>query len=780
MVDLGKRLGDALKDRYDVQRELGRGGAAVVYLAEDLKHHRPVAIKVMKPELAAALGGERFLREIEIAARLNHPNILSLHDSGEADGLLYFVMPYIEGESLRDRVRREGQLPLEDAVQITCEVGDALSYAHDQGLIHRDVKPENILFQAGHALVSDFGIARAISEAGGTGLTETGMAVGTIAYMSPEQATGESDLDAQTDVYGLGCVLFEMLAGASPYGGKTPQAVMAQKLVGAVPGLRTEREEIPPTVEAVVEKALAKELAERFATSEQFTGALKQAITARAIEEDARIKRRAQRWRSAAWTSVVTALAAGWWWVSTLAGGPTIERLAVLPLMNVSGNPEQDFFAEGAHAAIISELQMAGVGVIARRSVLKYRDTEMPIREIAEERGLDAILEASMSLDGDSVTIDARLVDGQTEEYLWARSFRTDMRHVVGLYRDLTRAIASEIRLTLTPQAEARLAASPEVDPEAYAAYLKGVASWHELTPAGLERALQYFEFALEIEPDYALAYAGIAQVAGARNQMGLIPYEETRPIVESAARQAVQLDSTLAEVHYTLAVARAWGGWDWAGSEQAFRRAIELNPNSPEMRAYFSHHLFTTGRAGEAMAQITRALELDPVDALYQGIYGMDLMYEHRYEEAIETLERALLLEPDAPILLSTLRSVYHLSGRYDDAMDAWRASYASTGDTEAVDALNSGFEDGGYAGALGLLAQTMVERSRTTFVTPWRIGTMLTRAGRLDEALDWLERAFEAHDPNVPYLTVDPIFDGMRDDPRFRSLIEGLKLPS
>ncbi len=750
-----------------------------MYLAEDLKHHRPVAIKVLKPDLAATLGAERFLREIEIAARLNHPNILGLHDSGEADGLLYFVMPYIEGESLRDRLRREGQLSLEDAVHITCEVGDALSYAHDQGLIHRDIKPENILFQAGHALVSDFGIARAISEAGGSGLTETGMAVGTIAYMSPEQATGQSDLDAQTDVYGLGCVLYEMLAGASPYSGKTPQAVMAQKLVGAVPGLRTEREEVPPTVEAVVEKALAKELPERFATAEQFTGALAQAITARAIEEEARSKRRAQRWRSVAWSSVVTVLVAGWWWVSTLAGGPTVERLAVLPLMNLGGDPEQDFFVEGAHAAIISELQMAGVGVIARRSVLKYRDSEMPIREIAEERGLDAILEASMSLDGDSVTIDARLVDGETEEYLWSRTFRTDLRNVISLYRDITRAVAEEIHLTLTPQAEAHLAAAQEVDPEAYAAYLKGVASWHELTPEGLERALQYFEFALEIDPDYALAYAGVAHVAGARNQMGLIPYEEAHPVVESAVEKALQFDSTLAEVHFTLATARAWGGWDWAGSEQAFRRAIELNPNSPEIRAYFSHHLFTTGRAEEAMAQITRALELDPVDALYQGIYGMDLMYEHRYEEAIETLERALLLEPNAPLLLSTLRSVYHLSGRYDDAMDAWRASYASTGDTEAVDALNSGFEEGGYAGALGLLAQTMVERSRTTFVTPWRIGTMLTRAGRLDEALDWLERAFEAHDPNVPYLTVDPIFDGMRDDPRFRSLIEGLNLP-
>jgi serine/threonine-protein kinase len=258
---------------------------AVVYLAHDRKHHRPVAIKVLRPELAAAVGADRFLREIEIAARLNHPNILPLHDSGEADGLLFYVMPYVEGESLRDRLARESQLPLNEAVQIAREVGDALGYAHTQGLIHRDIKPENVLFQAGHAVVADFGIARAITEAGGTRLTETGLAVGTMAYMSPEQAVGDSEIDARSDIYALGCVLFEMLAGDTPFAADNPQAMLAEKVVGTAASLRDVRKDLPPTIDEVVQHALAKEPIKRYVTPADFTDALTYATTTAAIEK---------------------------------------------------------------------------------------------------------------------------------------------------------------------------------------------------------------------------------------------------------------------------------------------------------------------------------------------------------------------------------------------------------------------------------------------------------------------------------------------------------------
>src|SRR5688572_4306502 len=324
------RVESALGERYRIGRELGRGGAAIVYLAEDRKHRRQVAIKVLRPELSQHLGPERFLREIDIAARLSHPNILPIHDSGLADGLLYYVMPFVEGESLRDRMDREKQLGLEEAVRITREVAGALAHAHAAGVIHRDIKPANILLQAGHAVVSDFGIARAIERSGGDRLTATGLAIGTLAYMSPEQASGEQELDVRSDVYSLGCVLYEMLAGDAPYTGSTPQAILARKVTQPPPRLRVVRDTLPTAVESVVTKALAKVPADRYATATQFSDALERSLTTKDAAEAAR-----PRWRRSAMV-VLTATAAGVVWLVVNApvsifGGPRMSSIAVLP-----------------------------------------------------------------------------------------------------------------------------------------------------------------------------------------------------------------------------------------------------------------------------------------------------------------------------------------------------------------------------------------------------------------------------------------------------------------
>ncbi len=280
MSDVLEQLRSALSDRYTIERELGRGGMAVVYLAHDRKLDRPVALKVLRPELASSLGGERFLRETEIAARLTHPNILALHDRGDADGLLYYTMPYVEGESLSDRLARERQLPLDDALQITQEVAEALAHAHAQGIVHRDIKPDNILFEGGHAVVADFGIARAIDVAGGERLTETGLAVGTPAYMSPEQASGVEQVDARSDLYALACVLYEMLAGEPPFPGTSAQAILARKVTEPPRSVRTVRSTVPEGVEQVVQRALATTAADRYATVEEFVEALMRGVTA--------------------------------------------------------------------------------------------------------------------------------------------------------------------------------------------------------------------------------------------------------------------------------------------------------------------------------------------------------------------------------------------------------------------------------------------------------------------------------------------------------------------
>jgi len=779
MGDLLSRLSAALEGRYRVERELGQGGMAVVFLAEDRKHNRPVAIKVLKPGLALAIGPERFLREIETAAQLSHPNILPLHDSGEADGLLYFVMPYVEGESLRDRLAREERLSVEDAIKVTVEVADALGYAHSQGLIHRDIKPENILFQAGHAVVTDFGISRAISEAGGNRLTETGLALGTLAYMSPEQASGETELDARTDIYGLGCVLFEMLTGGIPYEGPNPQAILAKKLVGPVPPVRGAGATVPATVEEVVTKALVTDPTDRFQTADQFAGALTQANTEAAIAADAQRRIRTQRWRGFIASALTTVLILAGWWIAATVGGPAIQRLAVLPPTNVMNDPELAFFVEGAHAAIISEFQMAGMGVIARRSVLKYEGTRMPIRDIARELDLDAVLEVSVYRQGDSVGIRVSLVDGSTEESLWSRTYGGNVRNVLTLYRDLTRAVATEIQFPLSPETDARLATAQEVDPEAYDAFLKGMSHWRSLTPGDLDQALQYFEFARDIDPDYALAYSGIALVWGGRTQMGLVSVEEARPHFESAILRAVELGGTIPEVRYGLALTRGWWEWNWAESLAEFQLAIELNPKSPDSHAYYSHILLILHREEEAVEHIARALELDPFNLLFQTLYGMDLNFLDRYDEAEQVLLGILEVEPANPMALSTLRTTYHLMARHEEALEMWRASFSTRDDSEALGALERGYAEGGYSAALTEVAETFVGRSRTSHVPAWQIGTLFTRAGKQDEALTWLERAFEEHDSNMPYLSVDPIFDYMRSDPRFKEILRRMDLP-
>jgi serine/threonine-protein kinase len=784
------RLKSSIGDRYRIERELGHGGMATVYLAMDLRHGRAVAVKVLRPELAHAIGPERFLREIEIAARLSHPNILPLHDSGEADGILYYVMPYVEGATLRDHLNRERHLPLEEAVQIARNVADALTYAHRHGVVHRDIKPENVLLTgypprdrgaAGgwQCVVADFGIARAVDAAGATRLTETGLALGTPAYMSPEQASGERTFDGRSDIYSLGCVVYEMLGGEPPFTGPTPQAVMARHAIDPVRPLRTLRPTVPEGVEHAVEKALAKVPADRFATAEQFAQQLARASTTEAIAAEVRRTRFARRRTTLVAAVAALLLGAGGWWVATMVEAPAIRRLAVLPLANLTNDPAQEYFAQGMHDALISELAQAGVPVIGRTSVMQYQHTTKPARDIARELNADAVVEASVARSGDSVYIRAQLVDGGTEQTLWGGAYAGDLRNVLALHRQVTRAIVGEVRLALTPQAEIRLRSARPVDPEAYEAYLKGMFYWRRATVQDIETAEEYFQFALNQDPRYALAHAGIALVWVARQQNGYVPASKASPLAKAAAARALALDSTLADVHEMLAVLKAWTDWDWKGAETSFRRAIMLNPNEPQARAYYSHLLHTLRRPEEAMAQIDSALKLDPLNSLFRSIYAMDLMYARRFDEAIALLRATLKTEPNNAVALGTLRSAYHQKGMHREALDVWKASFAAKGDTEAEEALARGYAAGGYSGALSQVAEMLVRRSRTSHVTPWQIGTLYTRAGKNDEALDWLEKAYEAHDPNVPYLSVDPIFDDLRANPRFQDLIRRLNLP-
>ena len=771
-MDAEGRLKSALAGRYAIEREIGRGGMATVYLARDLKHGRRVAIKVLRPELAATLGPERFIREIEIAANLSHPHILPLFDSGEADGLLYYVMPFVEGEALRERLDREGKLPVAEAVRLTDEIASALSYAHEQGIVHRDVKPENIMLSGGRAVVADFGIGRALAAAGGQPLTGTGFAVGTPAYMSPEQAFGEADLDGRSDVYALGCVVYEMVSGHTPFQAETPQAQMAKHAAGTVKSMRAADPKIPLFLERAVERALAKDPSERFQTA----GAFAQALTSEMVVAPT-AKRRRSRFIAFGATALVVLAAV--WGIQTFMSRPAYERLAVLPPTNLTNDPEQEYLVKGMHDALISELQRAGVSVIARTSVLQYADTQMPIREIAAQLGVDALIESSVFRAGDSVEMEVRLVDGRTQQYVAEPIIRgSQLQNVLTLYRSLTRAIASEIHAALTPQAEAVLADARPVNQEAYEAFVRGQFHCWRLTPADLEQALAYFQRSLLLDPTYAPAQAGIAWVWFGMGFFGFMPSREAAAHGIEAYREALAMDSTLAETQYAAALIRTWYEWDWEGAETAFERAIEINPNYADAIMSYSAYLAQTGRSEEARPYIDRALVLDPVNPLARSFNGFRMIYERRYAEGIEEFEEARRIEPDNPAVFANLAGAYFLNGDYDEGLAMWRKLLAD--DEEFQEVLGLGYLEGGARTALVRGAEALASRPGAAEFYPFVITYMFAWAGERERTLDWLEIMFQTRNPTLVATFLDPSLDFVVDDPRYQELLRRVDFPT
>jgi len=764
--DVLPRLKAALAQRYTIERVLGSGGMATVYLAEDLKHHRKVAVKVLRSEISATLGPERFVREIEIAANLNHPHILPLHDSGEADGFLYYVMPFVEGESLRDRLLREEKLSVPDAVRITDQVASALSYAHERGVVHRDIKPENILCTDDQAIVADFGIARAVEVAGGEKLTGTGIAVGTPAYMSPEQAVGETQVDGRSDVYALGCVVYEMVAGRAPFEGETPQAMLAKHAVGTAPSLRASDPSIPLFLERAVERALAKEPADRFQSARAFGEALTSEMVV------ARVGRRRWPWLAISGATIALLAAVALILLNVL-GGPAYERLAVLPPTNLMHDPEQEYFVQGVHNALITELQRAGITVIARTSVMQYENTQKPIREIAAELSVDALIESSVFRAGDSVVMEVRLVDGGTEQYVAEPITRGgQLRDVMALYRNLSSAIAAEIQATLTPQAEAFLASARPVNPEAYLDYLRGQFHFHLFTPSDFTVALEYFERALRRDSTYALAYAGIAMVWGiGRTGLVIGSMRENRVQAIAAARQALRFDSTLAEVQFVVAIVRGVHERDRAGAETAYERAIQLNPNYPDARAFYSQHLYTAGRREEGRAQMDSALALDPFNNLFRGMNGFLLYWDRRYEDAIAEWRRAGG---------GNIWDALDLNGAEAEAFAELRNWVATVEDQEVLDGIDRGYAEGGYRGACRRVADILATRGAgpsAVPATPVLVASWYASARDAERTLEWLERAYEERDL-MGSMAVDPLYDFVREDPRFQDLLRRVGL--
>ena len=798
-MSLVDRLQSALGNRYRIERELGRGGMATVYLAEDLKHQRRVALKVLRPEIGAALGVERFLREIATCATLQHPHILGLLDSGEIppeDGvgprLLYYAMPYVEGESLRDLLDRKRQLPLDEAITIAREVADALGYAHTHDVVHRDIKPENILLSAGHAMVADFGIAKALTSAGGERLTETGLVLGTPYYMSPEQATGDP-LDGSADQYALGCVLYEMLAGAPPFQGSTAQSILARHAVDPVPSLRTVRATIPLAVEHAITRALAKSPADRFATTGEFAAALTQAATGPATvasnTAESLSGAHPLRRRRVGWTLLAGVVGIGLiatvrsirsnQGVTLTASEGSIRSLAVVPLENLTGDSAQTYLAQGVTEQLITNLaQITSLRVI---KLPPRRGDRMPA-DVAREHGIafDALLAGSFQRAGEELRITAQITMAATGRTIWARTYTGELRDILNLQDSVVRSVADTIRVSLTSQDSSRLsAAKKQIDPVAYDAYLRGMAAADRVTGANFHKAIGFFREAISREPSYALAYAGLAHCYSELGYYALEVPEETFPKARAAAEQALEFDSTVATAYSNLARVDLLYAWDFAAADRSFRRAIELDPRSSMVHLNYSVYLSAMGRHSEAIAAARRAVELNPLSLLMQAAAARPYYMAHSYPEALAQAQRALKDDSTFTRAHFWLGLSFEQTGRLPEALREFQAAIKWAG----ADSIPVYLAALGHAHAVAGQpdqAQRLIEvlKSRP-YVSPVDIATIYSGLGEPDRAFEWLERAVVGRAYGLVFVPTDPRFEPLRSDPRFTVLVRKVGLP-
>jgi len=616
MSDVTSRIADALADRYRIERELGAGGMATVYLAEDLKHKRKVALKVLRPELAAVLGGERFVQEITTTASLQHPHILQLFDSGNAGGWLYYVTPFVEGGSLRDRMDREGRLSVEDALRITATLAGALDFAHKRGVIHRDIKPENILFQDGVPLVADFGIAVAVTSAGGERLTETGLSLGTPAYMSPEQIAGERDLDTRSDVYSLACVTYEMLAGDPPFLASSAQAVIAKHITDPAPPITTSRPDASPAIASAIAKALRKAPADRFPRA----GVFAEALTATGAEET------------------------------------PPASIVVLPFANRSPDAENEFFSDGLTEEIIADLaSLRALSVISRTSSMRLKGTDKDVRTIGRELGVRYVLEGSVRKAGQSLRITAQLIDATTDQPLWAEKYAGTMDDVFEVQERVAREIVAALGITLTSEEDRHLAQRPIEDARAFELFLQARQEMRRYDAAAIERGEEFVRRAIAIAGEAVPLQALSAWGKVARVRAGLAPdkrgLDEATTVAENVLRAAPDAPyghALLGFIDYER------GAMPEAISH--LRAALEREPNDADALFYLGICLQACGHieAGERTAQ--RLMASDPLSPLSWLLSGLMPWWSGRASAGIANLERALAMDPGNAIIRWTL----------------------------------------------------------------------------------------------------------------------------
>jgi len=794
---------------YRVLAKLGGGGMGVIYSAEDSRLGRNVALKFLHEGARDPAALERLRREARATSSLNHPHICTIYDIGEFEGECFIAMEALEGQTLRERIAGK-PLPLELLSEWGIQVADALEAAHIEGIIHRDIKPSNIFItNRGQTKILDFGLAkrthRKIAEPAGAAnestlslreehLTSPGEAIGTVAYMSPEQARGE-ELDSRTDVFSLGCVLYEMATGQPPFTGST-SALVFDGILNQVPTPPSRRNpEIPAEVERIIHKALEKDREVRCQTAAELRADLKRlkrdtdsAKAASARHEVPDRPAMSRRWVAVLAGSLVAILLVAIGlnlekirgWLRDTLERPRIASLAVLPLENLSRDPEQEYFAEGMTDELITDLaKISAIRVISRTSVMQYKGTQKSIGQIAKELGVDALIEGTVLRSGNRVRITAQLVAAPAERHIWAESYERDLSDVLLLQNEVARTIAQQIRVQLTPQQQAQFATNRPLQPQAYEAFLKGKYFANRLSPDGIDKAIHYFNEAINADPTYGLAYAEMAETYCWATAYQLLPAQEGLGKAKSAALHAIEIDATLGEAHNALAWVKYVHDWDFSGAEEEFKQAIHLSPGDANVHLWYGNYLAQAGRFDESITEMNTAQRLDPLSPVLGSLVATPLLGSRQYDKAIEQLHKAQELDTNLPLARIFLQQAYEGKGDFASASNEWRQVALGFGEKpEIVNAraekLRRGFTERGARGYWQTQLEFLRTDSKQNPADSYSLALLYARVGDQNRTFQCLEKAFQEHSQDLTlWLLTEPAFDAIRTDPRFQDLL-------